>query len=477
MKQTPRPDQVDVYQRLRREIAVGHRRVLVRAPTGWGKTTLVSMIAEGASDRKRRTWVLTHRRELVQQVRGRLEQNGVRCGVIQAGLPMEDAPAHAVSIDTVRSRLHLLEKPDLVVVDECHHIAAATWSKVVEWCDATMVGVTATPFLGDGRPLPFFTSAVDAPPARALVGPGLPLVDPEIYAGPSPILSGVKIKANDFVIGDLAVEASKVVGDVVSTWMRRSRGLRTIAFAVNIEHSLQMVAEFRAAGIAAEHVDGSTPADVRAGIFLRLAAGETLVVSNVGIVTEGFDCPNVESVILARPTRSLILYLQMIGRGLRAATGKKRAIILDHGMNAPRHGHPFLERPLSLAQRVQVQKAPEESIATGDAALMRVCAECLRCNDDDATSCAFCGAALKAKRKMKEDRRVELVRWIEQQPLTEQPRFRLQEWRRIEASVGRVRGAWAATAVYEKTFGRPPHRDGILSGDDLARYWAMRRRH
>lgn len=177
---------------------------------------------------------------------------------------------------------------------------------------------------------------------------------------------GARVRGGDFVSQDLQASATsrRVVGDVVQEWLIHAAGRRTVLFAVTVAHSQQMVAAFRAAGVSAEHVDGEMATPDRDAVLRRLRTGETLVVCNCNVLTEGFDCPDLEVAILARPTLSTSLYLQMVGRVLRPAPGKALARLHDHAGCLAAHGHPFADRDYSPERTARVtRKAVEESAA------------------------------------------------------------------------------------------------------------------
>jgi len=189
---------------------------------------------------------------------------------------------------------------------------------------------------------------------RQLIGEGH-LVEPRVFTVPPdalPDLRAVRVQRGDYDQRALAaaVDSGKLVGNVVEHWLRLARGVRTVAFAVSVAHSLHIVEQFRAAGVTAEHLDGTTPADERDAMLRRLDRGETLVVSNCSVLAEGWDQPAVKCAILARPTRSTGLYLQQAGRILRPYGGLP-AIILDHGGCAIEHGLPQDDRAFTLESR------------------------------------------------------------------------------------------------------------------------------
>ena len=208
--------------------------------------------------------------------------------------------------------------------------------------DARIIGLTATPCRMDGRGLGnVFQELVQCPDVAELTRMGF-LVPAKVFAPVRPNLKGVRVRAGDYVEGDLAqrVNTNKLVGDIAQHWFRLGERRKTVVFAVNVAHSLHIRDEFRKAGVLAEHLDGTTPREHRKRILKELATGKINLISNVGVLGEGWDCPEVSCAILARPTKSLGLFRQMIGRILRPAPGKTDAIVLDHAGGVFAHGLP-----------------------------------------------------------------------------------------------------------------------------------------
>ncbi len=228
-----------------------------------------------------------------------------------------------------------------MVIDEAHHCRAKTYRKIIEaYPEAIILGMTATPCRGDGRGLGnIFDCMVECPPVQALIDLGF-LVPTKVYAPVRPDLKGVRVEKGDYAKGQLAerMNQGELVGDIVTHWIRLSERRKTVVFATGVAHSVHIRDEFRRAGIMAEHVDGSTPVDERETILARLSRGEVEVVTNCMVLTEGWDQPDVSCIVLARPTKHMGLYRQMIGRVLRPSPGKTDAIVLDHAGAVFEHG-------------------------------------------------------------------------------------------------------------------------------------------
>jgi superfamily II DNA or RNA helicase len=344
-----RPYQHDVIARFEKEVASGRRRVLKTAPTGSGKTVIAAAIIEKACRDRRRVLVLAHRREIVAQTVEKLYRAGVDAGVIQAGFsPRPGVPVQVASVQTlhvraVRSRSIALPPADLVVVDECHHVRAQTYQRILAaYPNAIVLGLTATPCRGDGRGLgTAFDVLIEAASVADLTKDGY-LVPSRIYAPSRPDLTGIRVEHGDYVESQLAerIDTAQLVGDIVEHWHRLADRRRTVVFATGVAHSVHIRDEFRRAGVLAEHLDGSTPLEERDRILAQLAGGTIEVVGNAMVLIEGWDCPAVSCLVLARPTKSLGLYRQMVGRVLRPAPGKTDALILDHAGAVFMHGFP-----------------------------------------------------------------------------------------------------------------------------------------
>lgn len=274
-----------------------------------------------------------------------------------------------------------------ILVHNCHHTAAKSWAEIHEqFPDAAHIGLSATPERLDGTGLrKFFKNLIIGPSVASLIEDGY-LSSYKLYAPAGPDLDGVHTTAGDFNKKELAeaMRRSTVTGDVIEHYRRYAAGKRMVLFAWSIESSKEMAAKFNAAGIAAEHVDGSTDQATRFSAMERFKAGKTLVLCNVDLFGEGIDVPAIEAVALLRPTQSLALYLQQVGRSLRPAPGKDYAVILDHAGNCRRFGLPDDPREWSLEGR-------KRGRATDGSMPIRQCPQCYAVSSAAALACRSCG--------------------------------------------------------------------------------------
>lgn len=328
-----REDQQRALTMLRQSVASGKRRPAVQAPTGFGKTVLGAHIVHGAKQRGKRVVFVVPALSLIDQTFERFRQNGIDpadMGVLQGDHPWRrpGAPIQIASVQTLCRRG--MPETDLVVVDECH--IRSEWLHAYltseESRSVLAVGLSATPWAaGMGM---VYDDLIRPVSMRELIEKGL-LSKFRVFASSHPDLTGVKTVAGDYHEGQLAQRMSQpqLVGDIVSTWMAKASGLPTLCFCVNRAHARLVHDQFAREGIAVAYVDAETPREEREVIGRKLAAREIDVVCNIGTLTTGIDW-DVRCIILARPTKSEMLFVQIIGRGLRTAEGKDHCLILDH---------------------------------------------------------------------------------------------------------------------------------------------------
>ncbi|PZV16818.1 MAG: type III restriction endonuclease subunit R [Pseudanabaena sp.] len=345
----------------------GKRAILLAMPTGSGKTRTFSELAKHFCDRHQRVLLLVHREELLWQSRNTLEQTlRSPIGIIKADQPMH--LEHLVQCASVQTLVRRLEKKEidlgaisLVIVDEAHLSLAPSYLSILKnFPEALILGVTATPSRLDGRGFDrLYEALVVGPSVSELIWRGF-LADYDVLAPESflPTEEGIRIAGGDFNSADLAerIDRRYVAGCAVDAYLRHAHQKRCVVFAINLDHSKAIAERYRTEGIAAEHIDGETVPKERQAILERFRGGETSVLCNVNLFTEGFDVPEIEVIQLCRPTKSVALHLQMLGRGLRPKNGRK-ALVLDHAGNCLRLGGAKAERNWTL--QGLVEEVPE----------------------------------------------------------------------------------------------------------------------
>jgi DNA repair protein RadD len=435
-----RPYQHEMIDAARDRMRLGSKRTLLVLPTGGGKTVVAAAIISAAESKGSRVLFLAHRRELISQTADKLLRFGVQPGVILAGEPKAlHRSVQVASVQTLIRRPGELGQVDLIFVDEAHHLVEGnTYDKLLEWWPgARVVGLTATPWRLDGAGLAdVFDSHVLVRTPRQLRDEGylVPVTGWE-YA---PVNTrSARVKGGDFDAKSMeqAAMSKTLFGEIIGDWKAHAGGVRTVLFGCTVAHSAAMAQAFVDAGVPAEHLDGETPKDKRAAILSRLRSGDTRVLCNVNVATEGWDCPELECVILARPTLSTSLYLQMVGRVLRPSEGKATARIHDHARCLAAHGHPYADRDYSPEKSSGASRKEVESTVRRDK-------RCPSCSAVVVTwPCDGC-------HHMPEPKEIEVQRQAERRAITDTP-----GWAKVRAKAeedAKRARRWAQHTVEEK---------------------------
>lgn len=371
-----RPYQTRAIAACRAAYQRGRRAPLLVAPTGAGKTVIAAHVIHSATTLGNRSLFVAPRRELIGQTVRKLSDAGIwDVRVIQAandtGRP--DAPVIVGSIQTLTLPRWLgrLPQADLVIADEAHHMAATQWSRLATaYPAARWLGLTATPERADGKPLgDIFDDLIVAASVRELTDLGN-LVPCRVFAPPREL------------------DTAELALDPVAAYQQHGAGGLAVVFCVTVEHAERTAADLNAAGVSAATVTGVMPAAQRAETLQRWAAGNVKVVTNCGVLTEGFDLPALSTAILARRFGHAGLFLQCVGRVLRPAPGKTHATVVDLAGSVHKHGPPELEREYSLTGKA-ISSAPRDAI--------RQCPTCGAVFMMGPTACPSCGATLPRK--------------------------------------------------------------------------------
>jgi len=336
------------YQKEDVNYAMGHGvndRVIHCAPTGSGKTVIQVMIAKRELDRGNSTAILTPRNEIFSQTFG-LARDWIGRGdvtALRARRRNESwnpvAPIHIVSWPTLIRRSARSDwwfpKVDRVLVDECHLSMAPRILEILERYapHARIDGYTATPARQTGKGLGrFFTEIKNVTTVRQLQKEGY-LAPVEYWGGSTPDLAGIRVVRGDYEKKKLSDACVKLVGDAVDNWLRLASDRQTIVFAVDIAHCEMLAHKFTQVGVSAASLHVRLPQEQRDKIVQQFKAGKIQVLVNVSIASYGFDSPEVSCVQICRPTRSIVLHLQMIGRGMRPKKDGGDCLVLDHAGN------------------------------------------------------------------------------------------------------------------------------------------------
>jgi len=340
MEHKLRDYQKSAIQSLRAKLAEGKKRIVLQIPTGGGKTAVAGSIIRSALGKDRRAIFTVPALSLITQTIDSFTRDGIKkIGVMQGQheLTDKDQPVQICSVQTLARRF--VPKADLVMIDECHVVYDLynRWFNDPEWADIPIIGLSATPWTkGLGK---LYQDLVIGETTQGLIDAGY-LVPFRPFAPSHVDLSDVRTVAGDFDLEglDKAMNTAKLTADIVETWLDRGEGRPTLCFAVNRAHAQNLCDAFNRAGVPAAYVDGETPLDERDELAVDFKAGKYKIICNVGVMTTGVDLPFVSCLIIARPTKSEMLWCQIVGRGLRLADGKKDCIILDHSDTTKRLG-------------------------------------------------------------------------------------------------------------------------------------------
>lgn len=362
------------------------KNIILWAATGSGKSEMAAYIAQDCLQDKMPVVMVVRGRELVKNLSERLDKYKIDHSVHMAGHYRFNRSKliQVCSIDTMKSRndYPYSDQQCVVILDECHK----NYDDIFErYPIQYKLGLTGTPFANDMSMYDDYVKPLDPYELRDM---GV-LVPDKIYCPHVIDTSSLKIVAGDFKRDEVEklVTTGEIVGSVIGDYIELGQGRPAVCFAVSVEHSKQLKDEFIRKGISAIHCDASSTDEERKKAKEGLENGSIKVVCNVDIFSVGWDCPIVSCIILARPTWSLIWYLQAIGRGLRANSSKRDCIILDNAGNVFRHGTPYRPRDISLEKP---EKGKKKSYKLDEA--VRTCFECYAVYESKLITCPYCGA-------------------------------------------------------------------------------------
>jgi superfamily II DNA or RNA helicase len=365
---------------------------------------------------------------------------------------VSSAPYAALSLTAQRSRLVWNRQ------DEAHlSVTAARKALLALWPNALRIGLTATPTRKDGRALGLLYDALIEPTTTAELTAQGYLVTARYFSVSKPDLKRVRTVAGDFHQGELetAMNQPRLVGDIVTHWLTHAATRRTVVFATSIAHSVALCEGFLSHGVAAEHVDADTPQPMREATFARFRDGRTQVLTNCFLASYGFDLPDLSCVVLARATKSLQLYLQMVGRGLRTADGKPNCLVLDHSGCVHQHGFAQDARVWTL-DGVRALVEPQQSARERREAKMLECPEC-HCTFSGARLCPECSYFFAPRGREIKTLEGELVEIGEHLEPEQQDRAVFYAELRGVAAERNFKGGWAAHKFRDKFGDWPPY--------------------
>lgn len=422
-----RPYQNELIDLLRSGIIQGHKRLILCSPTGSGKTIMFSYMVAEHLKRGGRILIVTHRLELLNQSSGAFSKFSLSPTLITAGSkPDLTQPLHVAMVETLHRRAAsyspFLASRTMIIFDEAH---IQSFNKLFSFIgpDTIVIGATATPFREGSQSsldefYTFIAQKVDTPD----------LIDLNFLSKPKSFgvdldLSKVKKTAGDFDANSLGnfYDENKIFEGVIDNYIRLTPDKKAILFSSNVKSSENICLQFISKGIPSKHIDAKTPKAKRKEIldwFYNVSGPSVLC--NCGILTTGFDCPNIEVVILYRATTKLPLFLQMVGRGSRTTPDKSSFTILDFGNNIKRHD--FWESPRTWT----IKKKPKKE--KNSVAPAKTCKKCGMILPAQAINCSGCGYEFP-KKKIKTNNIAHLVELTPKQiyTLTKKGSLSIQE--------------------------------------------------
>ncbi len=427
---TLRDYQEEIYKKIKSELANGHKRPLVVAGCGSGKSFLFLKMCERLSAYGK-VLILVHRKELKTQHIRLLKENGIS---------LENIIVE--SVFTVANRLSDYENPLAIITDEAHLSKARTWEKVIRYFNCVCVGFTATPIRLDGKPLgDIYDCLIESVSVRWLIENKY-LAPFEYYAPVSIDADTVDHSMGDYNINGLEKLMMKkaIYGDVIKSYKKIANVEKTIVYCVSVNHSREVCEEFKAAGYTAAFIDAKMPEKERCEVMEGFRSGRIKILCNCAIISEGVSVDDCSCVILLRPTESLALYIQQSMRCMRYLPDKT-AKIIDCVANYTRHSLPDTPHEWSLTSPV---KKHSNSNSDGSFAV-RVCQKCFR-TFKSADICPFCNEPYKATSK-----ELKQIKEVNLRKITEEETKKLNEIKKQQRmEVGRAKSRSELIAIAKK---------------------------
>jgi superfamily II DNA or RNA helicase len=357
----------------------------LQLPTGSGKTRVLRTVIENHLDSKKTIYVVAHRKQLVKQLSDEIKEAGIKHGIIAAGFPYIKYRVQVCSIQTLIRRIDKLPDPEIILYDEFHHATANSSRKIFEaWPTARVLGVTATPERTDGSPLnDIAEELITGPQVKQLIE-GKYLSDYDYFAPQVLDMSGAKKTGGDYNKKQSLelVDKKYITGSAVEHYRKYADRRPSIVCCVSIAHCEHVEKQFIDAGYKAKAVHSKMPKDDIDNSIKGLKTGDLELLIQCELLGEGVDIKGAECLIMLRPTASLIVFLQQVGRVLRVHEGKKGAVILDHVGNWERHGLPDDFREWSLKGKRKKKK---------ELSAYKRCPQCQRPVAQTAKECEYCG--------------------------------------------------------------------------------------
>lgn len=390
MKYALRDYQVRLTSETLEQIRAGVKRILIQLPTRGGKSGIIAAITE--EFRSRFVWFFAHTAILIDQMSQEYTDHGINHGIIRPDAPQLNYRCQVISKDSLLSRhksgrLATLSRPDVIIIDEAHLALADTYQQIIDlYPEAVIIGLTATPIRLDRKGLGrIFQVMLKGPSIQALQARKI-LCPVDTYAVDLFDETGVHTTGGDYNTAEVMAKVDKpfVLAEIVKHWEDRAKGKKTLTFCASIQHARDMAEQFNQAGYPSVAIDSKDGKEVIRQKLRDYYAGKYINLCSVNLFLMGLTVRDCECIIQARPTQSLMIYLQALGRGMMYLLGKV-LINLDCVNNWTRHGLPEDDREWSLAD------PPKRKTKEVDKATLKRCPACLHPVKVQVKSCPHCG--------------------------------------------------------------------------------------
>lgn len=432
--------QTNIVNKVKKSWIEGYKYPCIVAPCGAGKTLITAHMARLATHNKKRVMFIVHRKELCEQTEKTFSNYGVDMAYCTVNM-----------IQTLVNKVESVEKPDLIIVDENHHAKASSYKKIFDKFKETYrIGVTATPVRLDGSGFKDVNDTLIEEVSAKWLIENKYLSPARLYSAPMIDLKKVNAIKGDYDMGQCEelLDNSTIYGDVIKHWREKAEGKRTIVYCVSVKHSKTTAEMFKNDGIVAAHIDGATPKTEREKIIEGYRSGHITVICNCDILSEGFDVPDCECVILLRPTQSLTIFIQQSMRCMRFKENKE-AIILDHVANVFRFGLPWKDRKWTLEGK---KKKDKKKLKGEDENTCWTCEKCFFSWDkSEGRICPDCGQEIPlSERDIKILEATNLIE-ITENMFKHSRKEKREELKRIQAEKGYKKGwVWYQMQAFDK---------------------------
>ena len=456
--------QNQIIQDSRQSYGKGNRRIILQMHVGAGKTVVAAEIARSSVSNLKKVLFLVPRRQLAYQAVQTFTNYGINTGLIMAGEKPFGMPLLQVgSFDTITSRVSSgamqLPYADVVMVDEAHACFSQARLELLKKYPL-VIGITATPALANGKGMgAFYTDIVEGLSMADMVEQEY-LVPMKYYGADAPDLALVKLNADgDYQEKGLAEATDKpeLIGSIYTNYKRIAGDRTTLIFAVNCKHAQHIHDEFMRHGVTSEYIDGSTPTEEREAIKARVMSGKSKVIVNIGVMAFGTDWPIISCVIIARVTRNISSWIQMIGRGSRLYPDKKDCLVIYHGDNFDDLGRidDLIEWTLDDKSTIRERKEAAKKAAKEPKDIKCKCGYVFRAS----RVCPSCGLAMIQKGEAIPFHEAELKELKKPAPAVK------ADWYAQFLYISRSKGykdGWAANKFMEKFSEWPHKKNGVM---------------